>query len=125
MPTGGFELQQLSSNKMELPSGCCFCPPQRDRIWWEPETNSLPQSVLFSVWVERIVVHIFIWDVSCPVGIVCIRNVKIDLLAIHLCYAMKTDVPGIFRVLQILVLSYLGPKDILITSCLSTSWLVI
>lgn len=34
VPTGGFELP----NKMELPSGCHFCLPQRDRIWWEPET---------------------------------------------------------------------------------------
>lgn len=38
MPTGGSELQQLSSNKMELPSGRCFCLAQRDQIWWEPET---------------------------------------------------------------------------------------
>lgn len=38
MPTGGSGLQQLSSNKMELPSGRCFCLTQRDQIWWEPET---------------------------------------------------------------------------------------
>lgn len=38
MPTGGSGLQQFSSNKMELPSGRCFCLTQRDQIWWEPET---------------------------------------------------------------------------------------
>lgn len=40
-------------------------------------SNSLPQSILFSVWIEQIVVHIFIWAVSCPVGIVFIRSVMI------------------------------------------------
>lgn len=41
-------------------------------------SSSLPQSILFSVRIEQVVVHIFIWDVSCPIGIVFIRNVMID-----------------------------------------------
>lgn len=112
MPTGGSELQQLSSNKMELPSGRCFCLAQRDQIWWEPETwhclqfSTSKQFFFFfpsKFWF--IYLSMFIWDVSCSAGAVFIGSVMIawthwaSTFVSHLHKdSMKTGAHGVFCV---------------------------